>query len=169
MEIVLIIVGIILLLVGLIGSIAPGLPGPPIAFVALLVLLFNEHALISMQENNYLWITTFGVITLFVTIVDYYMPIWGTKKFGGTKAGSRGSTIGLVIGFILALFIPGLGIIGLLGGPAVGAYIGEKSAGQDDKVAMKSAIGSFLGFIAGTFMKVVLVIAIAIHFTILLF
>ncbi len=165
MEIALIVVGIILLLVGIAGSILPGLPGPPIAFVALLILLMHDSASASMANGNYAWLITYGLITVFITIIDYYMPIWGTKKFGGTRAGSRGSTIGLILGLVLTFVVPGLGAIALLAGPAVGAYVGEKNAGQDNKTAIQSAKGSFLGFIAGTFMKVVVVIAMAIYFT----
>ncbi len=168
MEIALIVIGIILLIVGIGGSILPGLPGPPLAYVSLILLLFHKTAKIEIAKNNYVWLIVLGLITLFITAVDYYMPIWGTKKYGGTPAGSKGSTIGLIVGALLTLFTAGIGAIALLAGPAIGAYIGEKRAGQDDKIAIQSAKGSFLGFVAGTFMKVVIVIIIAIYFTRLL-
>jgi uncharacterized protein YqgC (DUF456 family) len=165
MEIALIIIGIIFILIGIAGSILPGLPGPPIAYLSLLVLFLHESASTSFADNNYLWLISFGVITIFITVVDYYMPIWGTKKYGGTRAGSRGSTIGLILGVVLTFAIPGVGAIALLLGPAVGAYVGEKNAGQNNQVAVQSAKGSFLGFMAGTFMKFVVVISIGIYFT----
>ena len=84
------------------------------------------------------------------------------------KQGSRGSTIGLVVAVILTFMTSGLGAILIIAGPFVGAYIGEKQAGQTPQVALQSAKGSFLGFIAGTFMKVVMVVAIGIYFTYLL-
>ena len=169
METILIVVGVLLLLIGFLGSVVPGIPGPPLAYVALLVLLFVDRAAAEMQSNSYLWLISFGLVTVFITVVDYYMPIWGTKKFGGTRAGSRGSTIGLIIGLLLSIIIPGIGILALLLGPAVGAYIGERNAGQEDRIALQSAKGSFLGFIAGTLMKVVVVSLIAVYFVRLLF
>ena len=92
------------------------------------------------------------------------MPIWGTKKFGGTKAGSRGSTVGLIVAVVLTFFTSGLAVILIIVGPFVGAYLGEKQSGQTSQVALQSAKGSFLGFVAGTLMKVVTVIAIAFYF-----
>ena len=168
MDIAIIVIGILAIILGLVGSVLPALPGPPIAYGGLLLLLLNETAKLSMMGNSYIWLIALGIITLFITVIDYYMPIWGTKKFGGTQAGSRGSTIGLIVAVILTFFTSGLAVILILVGPFIGAYIGEKQVGQSNQVAMKSAVGSFLGFIAGTFMKVAVVLVIAAYFTYLL-
>lgn len=164
MEIAIIILGIFFLIVGFAGSILPALPGPPLAYGSLLLLLLLEDSKAEMAMNSFTWLIALGIITLFITAMDYYMPIWGTKKFGGTKAGSRGSTIGLIVAVILTFMTSGLGAILIIAGPFAGAYIGEKQSGQTSQVALKSAKGSFLGFIAGTFMKVVMVILIAVYF-----
>jgi uncharacterized protein YqgC (DUF456 family) len=158
---VLLIIGIILILIGLIGSIIPALPGPPLAYVAVILLFFNSETKTVLIADNYLWVIGLGIITLAVTILDYYLPIWGTKKYGGTKAGVRGSTIGLIVGFVLSFFTVGITI---LLGPLVGAYLAEKNAGQTNEVAIQSAKGTFIGFITGTFMKVAIVVAIAVYF-----
>ena len=106
----------------------------------------------------------YGIVCLLITVLDYFVPIWGTKKFGGTKAGVRGSTIGLIIGVIvlplLGIVLGPFGIIGIIAGPFVGAYIGEKMNGVDDTLAWRSAFGSFVGFVAGTLLKVVYSIVI---------
>jgi uncharacterized protein YqgC (DUF456 family) len=164
MELAVIILGIVLIFVGFAGSILPALPGPPIAYVALLLLFFHPEAAAVLAANDYVWLIVLGIVTLVVAVIDYYMPIWGTKKFGGTPAGSRGSTIGLVVALLLAIFTGGIGAFGILLGPLVGAYLGEKYAGQNNEVAMQSAKGSFLGFISGVFMKVVMVLVIAVYF-----
>ena len=168
MQIALIILGIIFLLVGLIGSILPALPGPPLAFGGVLLLLLVDSAQIEMANNSYIWLIILGIITLLITVLDYFMPTWGAKKFGGTKAGTRGSTIGLIVAVILTFITSGLGALLILAGPFVGAYLGEKNAGQTKEVALRSAKGSFLGFMAGTFVKVTVVLAIAVYFAILL-
>lgn len=154
MEYVFYLISIILTIVGIIGDIVPGLPGVPISYISLLLLHFTTAIKYSAQM---LVIT--GVLCLVITILDYIVPVWGTKKFGGTKAGVKGSTIGLVVSVIilplLGIVIGPFGIIGILAGPFVGAYIGEKIAGADKNKAWRSAFGSFIGFLSGTFMKLI--------------
>ncbi len=158
MDILWIIVGIILVLVGIIGAIVPGIAGPIVSFAALLVLQLKKTP--PFEEDT---LVIFGVIAAAVTFLDYVVPVWGTKKFGGTKMGVRGSTIGLIIGmFFLAL--PPLGLGGVIIGPFVGAYIGESMAGQDSRKALKAAFGSFIGFLSGTLMKLVYSAIVAYYF-----
>ncbi len=136
---------------GIIGAIIPGLPGTPLSFASLLLLL-----LVSNSNYGAAFLVIMGVIALAITLLDYYVPIYGTKRLGGTRSGVRGSTIGLIIGvFILPLLgitIGPLGILGIVLGPFLGAYIGELYAGNRTN-ALRSALGSFIGFLAGTLMK----------------
>jgi len=149
-------VGIICIVVGIIGCILPVVPGTPISFAGLLLLHFSRFAELNIQ--TLLWL---GILTLFVLVLDYLVPVWGTKKFGGSKYGAWGSGIGLIFGIF---FLPALGPFGLitiLGGPFVGAYIGEIIGGKSSNVALKAAFGSFIGFLAGTFMKLAVSLLIA--------
>lgn len=145
----LIFVAVFLVLLGLFGSIVPGIAGPPFSFLGLVTLAFVD----GVQHSVAFWIVM-GVIGLLVFSLDYLAPIWGTKKLGGTKAGVRGSIVGMVLGLLLTLFFPVSFIVVLLG-PFIGAYIGEKNAGTDDSKALKSAFGSFVGFLVGTGLKVI--------------
>jgi Uncharacterized protein conserved in bacteria len=156
MDYVLIVIAIILALVGLIGAIVPGIAGPPFSFLAILALSFVNNVCYSMS-----FIVIVGVLATLITILDYVVPVWGTKKFGGTKAGVRGSTLGLVAGLIITFLFP-IGFIAILLGPFLGAYIGEKSSGVPDNKAWRSAFGSFVGFLAGTFIKVVFAIVMLV-------
>lgn len=156
-----IIIGIVLLIVAYAGSILPALPGVPFAAVAVALLHFTLY--------KYPWWVLIVVIlmTLAISIADYYVPIWGTKKFGGSKHGIRGSTYGLIVGLLISFFTSGLGVIALIFGPFVGAYIGEKyGAKADNKTALKSAVGSLIGFLAGTFGKLVVVTIITVIYII---
>lgn len=148
LEIFLIIVGVIFCLVGIAGSILPVLPGPPISWLGLLMLYLIPDIPI---DYTFLGITL-GV-ALLIFAMDYVVPIIGTKYFGGSKAGAYGSTLGLIAG----LFFPPLGF---LIGPFLGAFFGEIifNAQSNSKHAFKSAVGSFIGFLAGTFMKVLVAI-----------
>ncbi len=161
-------IGIILVLLGAIGAIVPGLPGPPLSFIALVLLQFTKSP--PFSEN---FLIIMGLIMAAVTLMDYFIPIYGTKKFGGSKQGVRGSTIGLIIGVFvlpfLGIVIGPFGLLGIILGPFAGAYIGELMAGKNSDIALRSAFGSFIGFLAGTFMKLVYSIVAGIYFFIGLF
>lgn len=158
MEILLITLGIVLLIVGYVSCILPPLPGPPVAFIALLLLHFGIQ---DIQFNGWT-LTILGVLSILVTILDNFVAVWGTQKFGGTKAGVRGSIIGLIIGiFFLTPFI---GPLSIMVGPFAGAFIGEIIAGQQPETALKSGIGSFIGFILGLGLKLILTTWIAFLF-----
>jgi uncharacterized protein len=136
-------IGVILMLGGIAGSVLPFLPGPPLCFIALWIQQFQ---MTPPYTSDFLW--TWAGITAAVTVIDYFIPVYGTKKFGGTKAGMWGCMIGLVAGFWL-------GPLGIILGPFIGAFIGELIANSDSSQAFKAAVGSFLGFVAGTLLKLI--------------
>lgn len=143
MDIFLAIIGTLLIIAGFAGSVLPGLPGPPFAWAAVLLLHFTGYA-----EYSWFFLGATGLVMGVITVLDYYIPIWGTKKFGGTRYGIIGSTLGLIVGMFV--FPP----FGIIIGPFFGAFFGEMLADKNDVAkALKSALGSFLGFVAGTLMK----------------
>ena len=142
MEYFLLILGLLLMVVGILGSLLPALPGPPISWVGILMLYFCPGI-----ETNYWLLGITLVIAVVIGILDYVIPSRGTKYFGGSKYGIWGTNIGLVVG----LFFPPFGF---LIGPFLGALIGELIYNSNEgKRAFKAATGSFLGFLAGTFIK----------------
>ncbi|MGQ8335404.1 DUF456 domain-containing protein [Sunxiuqinia sp. A32] len=144
MDYVLIGLGILFILLGIAGGIIPILPGPPLSYVGLLFLHFTEKY---QFTSNFLIL--WGIITVVVYVLDYIIPAWGTKKFGGSRRGVWGSIFGLLIGIFL---FPPLGIII---GPFAGAVIAELSGGKDRKEAIKAGFGSFVGFLLGTMLKLI--------------
>lgn len=145
MELLIAILGFILILSGLLGSFLPLLPGPPISFAGLLLLHFFGNATVS---NNILIV--FVVLVIALVFLDYFLPIWTTKKFGGSKAGQWGATAGVLLGIFA-------GPWGIVLGPLLGAYLGELIAGSNNQNAWQSAKGAFLGFLLGTGLKIILV------------
>ena len=141
MDIALLILGGLLIMLGMAGSFLPIIPGPLTSWFGLLSL----HNTSKVEQDWYLLGWTLAV-ALIVMALDYLIPIWGTKAFGGTKAGAIGATVGLVVG----LFFPPFGIIF---GPFIGALAGELSKNADRKTALKAALGSFLGFLSGVLLK----------------
>lgn len=140
MELFIIILIGLLLLLGIIGSVVPALPGPPLAFIALLL----SHFLV--KPNSIEFIIWIGFLVILITFLDYWLQIYGVQKAGGGKYAIRGSIIGIILGLF---FFPPFGI--LLGAFA-GAFIGAKM--ETDSNEIKIAFGAVLGFIAGTILKV---------------
>ena len=101
--------------------------------------------------NDWWFVGITGAIAFFVFAIDYLIPAMGTKKFGGSKAGMIGTLIGLVV----AIVFPVLGILGIIIWPFLGALVGEIANKADNKTALKAAFGSFIGFLTGTFLKFV--------------
>ena len=128
---------------GLVGSFLPVLPGPLTGWLGLLVLHLTDAVPMNWTFLGF----TLGV-ALLIWILDYFIPAIGTKKFGGSKSGVIGTTIGLIMG--LLLFPP----IGFIIGAFVGAFTGELiHDSKDTSRAVKAAFGSFLGFLVSTTLK----------------
>jgi uncharacterized protein len=153
MDYFLLVLAFILIITGLLGCVLPVLPGPPFSFLGLLLIHFKRFADFS---NLFLLIT--AAVAIIVTLLDYIVPIWGTKKFGGTKAGQWGATIGMIIGMIF------LGPLGLILGPLLGAIIGESINGAKSEHALKAGLGAFLGFLLGVGLKLAASIYMTYHF-----
>ncbi|MDG1849027.1 MAG: DUF456 domain-containing protein [Flavobacteriales bacterium] len=153
--ILILILAFLFLLTGILGSIIPGLPGPPISYLGILLLHFFTNIQFGI---SFLWLWAFVVIA--ISVLDYLFQAWGVKKFGGGKSATLGTFIGLFAGLI---FPP----IGLLVGPFLGAYLGALvEVSGDNKRAFKVAVGSFVGFLSGTFLKLgvsILLLYYAIH------
>jgi uncharacterized protein len=151
-DYILLISGIILMILGIIGCLVPVLPGPPFSFLGLLLLHFSRFG-----EFQKATLIAFGIIAVVVTIFDYIIPVWGTRKFGGSKYGTRGALIGLIIGFFL-------GPAGIIVGPMVGAFVGEMIFKDDIRYASRAGFGSLLGFLAGIGLKLAASLIMAFYF-----
>ncbi|RSK41865.1 DUF456 domain-containing protein [Mangrovimonas spongiae] len=147
MDIVLTFIGFLFIILGILGSFLPVLPGPPVSWIGLLMIYLTKPV-----ANNWWVLGTTLVIALFVFALDYIIPAIGTKRFGGSRKGIIGTTLGLLV----AIFFPVLGVFGIIVWPFVGALIGELINKSDSKTATKAAFGSFLGFLTGTFLKFIL-------------
>lgn len=144
MDILLIVLGVLCLLTGFLGCILPALPGPPVSYAGMLLLHFTDR----VQFSTVQLLVWLGLVAL-TLILDYVIPMWGSRYSGGSKWGSWGALIGSVLGLF---FLP----YGLLLGPFLGAMVGELLGDRDLTVALKSGLGSLLGFLFGTILKVTL-------------
>lgn len=154
-EVAVLITGLVLNGLGIVGCIVPALPGPLISWLSLFLFFFlPEHEI----STTTLLIT--GVFMAAVTALDYVVPVLGAKKFGSSKEGVIGGTIGIVVG--LFAFPP----IGIILGPLIGTIVGDMIAGGTFTKALNSGIGSLIGFLVGTSVKLIFSIVVLIIFTI---
>lgn len=144
MDIVLIVAGIFCLLGGIVGCIVPMLPGPPLAYVGMLLFHFSDKVQFSTTQLL-VWLVCVAVVQL----LDYIVPMLGSRYSGGSKWGEWGCVIGTFIGLA---FMPW----GLVAGPFLGAFFGELLAKNEFDQALKSGIGSLVGFFFGIVVKVAL-------------
>ena len=147
METFLSIIALLCGIAGIIGSIVPILPGPALAFIGLVCAYFGSAGTITTST---LWV--WGIVTIVVCIMDYILPAYFSRMFGGSKAGMMGATIGIFAGMFM-------GPIGVIVGPFAGAVLGEMiSEHRTLDEALKVGFGSFLSFIVGTGIKLVVTV-----------
>jgi len=143
MDILFIVIAVILLCLGVTGSLIPGIPGPPFAYASILILhLFTDYN--SSKEFLIIW----GIVVVVVSFADNWMQLYGVKKFGGSKKALIGSILGLFGGIVMP--IP----FGFVIGPLLGAFIGALLENENEiGKAAKIAVGSFIGLLTGTILK----------------
>jgi uncharacterized protein YqgC (DUF456 family) len=144
MEIALVFVTLTLIFVGMFGVFLPMVPGPLVAWLALL----GCHA--AWPEGPV------GTPTLIFTLVlvavakgfDLLASLWGARWYGASWAGAWGALIGGLV-FTLLGFLTGVGVvIGAIFGPALGAFLAEWLFGKTWREAMRAGWGTFMGFVA---------------------
>jgi uncharacterized protein len=153
MEIVLLIIAGVFMILGILGSFLPVLPGVPLSWVGLLIFY-----LIPGVGINYLFLGITLAVAILIYVLNLIIPAMGTKKFGGSRKGMIGATIGLIIGIFAP--IP----FAILLFPFIGAFIGEIINKSDSKTAGKAAFGSFVGLMASSFMEFIVSFAFLILF-----
>lgn len=156
METLLVLVSFGLILVGFFGSFIPFFRGPAIAYTGLLLLHFGS----GMISISYFILIILGILVIVIGVLDYIMPVYGSRFFGGSKYGAWGSSIGLLIGIFTSWFGPW----GIVFGPFAGAFLGELIFGQTTEKAFLAALGSFLGFLGSTFVALLYCLIVSFVF-----
>lgn len=152
MDITLSIIALIMGIIGLLGVIIPVIPGTVLSYVGLLCMYFTRDSAITNTQ-----LVVFGALAVLTIILDYVLPGYFSKMFGGTKYGIWGATIGTIIGIFFGLW-------GIILGPFFGAVVGEMLGKKIEfSQALKVGFGSMLAFFAGTGVKLVVGIYIFIY------
>ena len=91
MDVLLIVVGVICLIVAVLGSVLPALPGPPVAYIGMLLFHFTDRLQFTPKQ-----LVVWAVLVILVQLLDYVIPMLGSKYAGGTRWGSWGCVAGTV-------------------------------------------------------------------------
>lgn len=137
MDYLLILLALLFCFTGLAGCIIPGLPGPPLNYVALILLQW------AFRPFSVTFLIVWAAAVIIITILDYMLPIWTAKKFGATRQGIIGSIAGMILGIF---FTP----IGMIAGLIAGAILGDLIAGQQ----LHKAVGSGAATAFGTLLTI---------------
>ncbi|MFC2017151.1 DUF456 domain-containing protein [Chloroflexota bacterium] len=134
--------------VGLIGVFAPILPGIPLAWLGLFVYAIGT----GFERISVTTVIVFFILMVLIMLIDFLAPMLGARKYRASKFGILGAFLGLIVGIITFSFW------GIIIGPFIGAFGVELIARRQPKIAFRAAVGTFVGFIAGTLMKVIFIL-----------
>lgn len=153
METILIVIAALFMVAGIIGAFVPIVPGTPLSYIGILILHFTYGG-----HFSWLFLISWGIVVGITITLDSFLPAEGARRTGGSKTGIYGAFLGGVLGLF---FFPPAGI---LFGPIIGAFAGELIAGKKTDSALRSALGSFVGFLIATGLKVGVAIILAYYF-----
>lgn len=142
-DIFLVIMACLLVIAGLLGSMRKKFPGTILGYLGMILFHYSGYIHLSLH-----FFVQWGVIIIAIQGLNYFLPQWGKRRFGGTKKGVWGSLIGLLAGMILGKW-------GLVAGAVAGAAVGEMLAGKKSNEAILKSVGAFAVFIAGTISELI--------------
>jgi uncharacterized protein YqgC (DUF456 family) len=149
MSIALYVLGAALLAAGVAGLVLPVLPGAVLLVLGVIALAWAGDFVILGWGT----VAFAGLMGLAITAVDGAASILGAKAFGASKWAVIGSAVGLLVGLFL-------GLPGIILGPAVGALVFEYVKDPNFERALKAGLGTFVGFVVGSVLKVTLAFAL---------
>lgn len=154
MSIAGLVLAVVLFTVGILGTVLPALPGAPLIWLGMLIYgLFTKF-----HNLSWAFFLGQGLAVALIFLIDYLAGIWGVKKYGGSKAAVWGSVLGGLLGVIL------LGPFGLIFGPFIGSVAGELYQRSTLERAFQVGIGTIIGYLGGTVLKLSIEILMIIWF-----
>lgn len=145
MELALYVLAAALIVGGLLGSILPVLPGIPMVFGG----IWLAAAVDGYRHLGVWWLVVIGALGVAGIAVDFVASTLGAKRVGASRRALWGAALGTVVGMFF-------GIPGLLVGPFAGALIGELASGNSVLRATHVGVGTWLGLLFGTLVKLVI-------------
>jgi uncharacterized protein YqgC (DUF456 family) len=143
-NILLFIVATALIVVGLVGAIVPALPGIPLIFGGIWLICAADH----YRHLGTWWLLLIAMVGAVGLAIDLLAGAMGAKRVGASHQAIMGALLGTVIGVFF-------GLPGLVLGPFVGAMLGELAAGNSVLRSTHVGVGTWIGLIFGTLVKLV--------------
>ena len=144
-EITFYVLAAVLIVGGLAGSVLPTLPGIPMVFGG----IWLAAAVDDYRHLGLWWLLIIGAIAIAGVVIDFIASTLGAKRVGASKRALWGASVGTIVGMFF-------GIPGLLFGPFIGALVGELSSGTSVLRSAHVGIGTWIGLLLGTLVKLVL-------------
>jgi len=141
-------VAVVLILIGLAGVVLPALPGLPLMFAGMLLAAWAGD----FRQVGWIVLVVLGLLTVLSLVVDFLATVIGARRVGASGKALIGAALGTVVGLFF-------GIIGLFAGPFIGALAGELWHGRQLGRAAQVGLGTWLGIVVGTVLKLGLAFA----------
>jgi len=154
LDIILTLLGAIAVGAGFVGCVLPVLPGPPVSFLALILVSLAG----GWDSYSTALLIVLALASVIVTVLDYVLPALTSKRAGAGKPGVWGSVVGLIVGMI---FFPPFGLII---GAFIGAVAGEALFNRGKSNPWRAGLGVFAGTMLGTILKLATSGVIAFYF-----
>ena len=145
MDIALYTLAAALIIGGLIGSVIPALPGLPMIFSG----IWLTAAVDGYRHLGLWWLLIIGGLGTAGVVIEFIASTLGAKRVGASRLALWGASLGTLAGMFL-------GIPGLLLGPFIGALLGELASGTSVLRSAHVGVGTWIGLLFGTLMKLVI-------------
>jgi len=154
-----IIIGI-LFIVAFVGLVYPIIPS--VLFLLAGFLMYGVF--FSFESFTWLFWLIQGFFVVLLFAADYLANLMGIKRYGGSKAGVWGGTIGILAGpFIIPIF-------GIIIGPFIGAIVAELLVNKRSfSESVKVGFGSVIGFISSIITKTIIQVVMVGYFFMMVF
>ncbi|MBB6189772.1 DUF456 domain-containing protein [Rhodanobacter sp. MP7CTX1] len=145
MDIALYVLAALLIVGGMAGAVLPTLPGIPMIFGGIWLVAAVDH----YRHLGLWWLLIIGALGSIGVIVDFIASALGARRVGASRLALWGASLGTLIGMFF-------GVPGLLFGPFVGALLGELASGNSVLRSAHVGVGTWLGLLFGTLLKLVI-------------
>ena len=138
--------GILMVLVGIAGIIIPGLPGVVLVYLGLFFVAWSD----GFARVGWITLTVLLLIGAVAWVIDMFTTVYGARRIGASRWAALGASIGMFIGLWF-------GLPGIIFGPFLGALGVELLVRKDILEAGKAGLGTWLGLLVGTALKLALI------------
>lgn len=145
---------LLLMLLAVAGCVLPIIPGPILAFCAIVLWKFS----LSDNRISYIVLGICLLLTVFAQFLDWWLPI----KYTPSKSGAWGAFVGVFVGAIISIVFPPIALFAIFLSPLAFAFAFDFLAGGTFDKALKTGAGAFLGTIIAVFAKLAVIFAMFI-------